>query len=537
MAASPIFSELSDQFLRCKICFQDIDKPKILPCLHSFCNDCVTKLISTEQREVQCPVCNHHTPLYDHNGVYIIRDNYFIVTLIETRSMLRKIRDGETDITCTCCSSKNNATSYCLSCKDMLCTECVEAHGRLKVFHDHDSVTLDDLRSGRYTDCLVQRGNVSTCDVHGGEVTRFYCRTCEKPICRDCTVLDHKEPIHRYCKIADAVTEYREAFKKMLAQVKTKISLVSDALKAVSKSEQEILEGKETALNKIRTEAQKRHDDIDHMRTTLERDTNSLAAIKETQLSDLKKSLDVELLKLRSSYEFTDIVLKMGSDRDILSGKSQIESRLKELADTCIEAKLDIDTAVKFIVNYDHTDPLGTVVDDSGTAVDGPSDSDCPQYFCKLLFEFGKQGSGVGEFRDPEGVAVTKSGDIVVADKGNGRIQIFDALGHYKFQSPPHMFKTPTDVTVNPDDHFVVIDYGERCIKITSIDKCHHKFVRVTPTTQRVRSMTYFGITFTALPLTVLATSSRQALVTKRRKFEYLHRMVLKLAVSARRTC
>ncbi|XP_077998236.1 E3 ubiquitin-protein ligase TRIM71-like [Glandiceps talaboti] len=474
MAASPIFSEISEQFLRCKICFKDFNTPKLLPCLHSFCKECLEGLIHPENRSLDCPVCKHHLSLYDNqNGVDGLRDNDFISSLTETMGMLKKIRNREGAIVCTCCSTENDATSYCLTCADLLCSDCIGAHTRLKVFKGHDSMSLDELRSGKYTECLLQHKEPSKCEVHDGEMMRFYCRTCEKPICRDCTVLDHKEPGHKYCRLTDAVTACRAALKKMLAEVRMKISLVTDALKSVSKSGQEIARGKEAAVEKIRTEAQKRQDDIVQMRMTLERETNTLSAIKEKQLSDLKDSLDLVLLKLNSSFEFTETVLKMGSDRDILSGKSQIETRLKELTDTCVEAKLDIDTAVKFIVNYDHTDPLGTVVDDSGTVVDGPTDSDVSKHFCKFLFEFGKRGSGPGEFCDPEGVAVTKSGDIVVADKGNCRIQVFDKFGSYKYQSPEQMFKTPTDVTVNADNHFVTVDYGERSIKTTSIDRCH----------------------------------------------------------------
>lgn len=43
----------------------------------------------------------------------------------------------------------------------------------------------------------------------------------------------------------------------------------------------------------------------------------------------------------------------------------------------------------------------------------------------KVLTEFGSKGTGNGEFEEPAGVAVDRKGYIVVADKGNHRIQIF----------------------------------------------------------------------------------------------------------------
>ena len=45
------------------------------------------------------------------------------------------------------------------------------------------------------------------------------------------------------------------------------------------------------------------------------------------------------------------------------------------------------------------------------------------------LLIFGSRGSGDGQFLSPTGVAVAASGDIVVADSDNDRIQVFDGAG------------------------------------------------------------------------------------------------------------
>jgi NHL repeat len=42
------------------------------------------------------------------------------------------------------------------------------------------------------------------------------------------------------------------------------------------------------------------------------------------------------------------------------------------------------------------------------------------------LLTFGSQGSGDGQFILPDGVAVDRAGNIVVADTDNFRIQVFD---------------------------------------------------------------------------------------------------------------
>src|SRR3990172_6837842 len=48
-----------------------------------------------------------------------------------------------------------------------------------------------------------------------------------------------------------------------------------------------------------------------------------------------------------------------------------------------------------------------------------------------FLFKFGTDGSGDGEFADPQGVAVDSTGNIYVADTDNDRIQKFNSNGNF----------------------------------------------------------------------------------------------------------
>jgi peptidylamidoglycolate lyase len=53
----------------------------------------------------------------------------------------------------------------------------------------------------------------------------------------------------------------------------------------------------------------------------------------------------------------------------------------------------------------------------------------------KWLREWGKKGSGEGEFSNPHGlVFVPGSSDVLVADRENSRLQLFDRVGKFKLQ-------------------------------------------------------------------------------------------------------
>lgn len=48
------------------------------------------------------------------------------------------------------------------------------------------------------------------------------------------------------------------------------------------------------------------------------------------------------------------------------------------------------------------------------------------------LMNWGQKGSAPGQFDGVSGIAIDRTGDVYVADKGNRRIQVFDGQGHYK---------------------------------------------------------------------------------------------------------
>ena len=52
----------------------------------------------------------------------------------------------------------------------------------------------------------------------------------------------------------------------------------------------------------------------------------------------------------------------------------------------------------------------------------------------KWLKSFGEPGSGPGQFNTPHSIAADADGNIYVADRGNGRIQVFDGEGKFERQ-------------------------------------------------------------------------------------------------------
>jgi virginiamycin B lyase len=74
----------------------------------------------------------------------------------------------------------------------------------------------------------------------------------------------------------------------------------------------------------------------------------------------------------------------------------------------------------------------------------------------KFIKQWGKEGSGPGEFYVPHGIAMDSQGRLFVADRGNNRLQIFDQEG--KFLAEWKQFGKPVDVFVDKNDTIYVTD-------------------------------------------------------------------------------
>jgi sugar lactone lactonase YvrE len=81
----------------------------------------------------------------------------------------------------------------------------------------------------------------------------------------------------------------------------------------------------------------------------------------------------------------------------------------------------------------------------------------------------GSPGSNAGELREPNGLAVDSKGNVYVADTGNHRVQKLSADGRFiaEWRGPAPGFYGPRDIWITPDDFVYVVDQGRsRIVKL-----------------------------------------------------------------------
>ncbi|XP_021341500.1 tripartite motif-containing protein 2-like [Mizuhopecten yessoensis] len=87
VSAMSLRTQIQEDYLTCAICFSPFDRPKALPCIHTFCLDCLRDFVTSRGYEnsgkFPCPVCREEATL-PSEGVSGFPDNYYITSLKDT---------------------------------------------------------------------------------------------------------------------------------------------------------------------------------------------------------------------------------------------------------------------------------------------------------------------------------------------------------------------------------------------------------------------------------------------------------------------
>jgi DNA-binding beta-propeller fold protein YncE len=117
--------------------------------------------------------------------------------------------------------------------------------------------------------------------------------------------------------------------------------------------------------------------------------------------------------------------------------------------------------------------PRGMTVDRSGNVLVADSNNGRVQKFSPsgmFLGVIGTKGDGLGEFREPCGVAVDSSGNIYVAETANQRVQKLMPDGTFvaEWKGPEPGFYGPIDISIGADNNVYVVDEGH--VRIVKLD-------------------------------------------------------------------
>ena len=332
-SSSPGLLKLEEQ-LTCPVCLDHYTNPKTLPCLHSFCQDCLEGLPLDKKNEtyyLSCPTCRHCTELPEEGaGAFPVA--FTLNNLKEIYGLMKKVADPQ-QVTCDNCTTAN-ATGYCKDCSKFFCTECISMHKKWADFSNHELTSLDEVTASiSSTSQLLapaKQEATLTCSVPGhDEPLKYYCDTCDESICRDCIMLAHLG--HKYNLIANSFTKHREALEKSLNPVKGKIEGLKKVLSALAEREGEIRERGEGVLKEIHEMVEEMMNVLRESERKLTEQAKRVTDAKLKVLSEQTKSAEMSLSVLEDVSDYVEQSLKTGSPQQVLRSKKQMMERMSEV--------------------------------------------------------------------------------------------------------------------------------------------------------------------------------------------------------------
>ena len=267
--SSPGLKLKLEEQLTCPVCLDHFTNPKILPCHHSFCQDCLEGLPLDKKNEtyhLSCPTCRHETEVPEE-GVGSFPVAFTLNSLKEMYSLTKKTAD-------------------------------------------------------------LSNPQEATCSDHGKPLELF-CETCNTIICVTCQFRNHKH--HEYDLITDCYTKHCRKLRECLSPVEEKKEALKKVLFALAEREDEIRERGEGVLEEIHEMVEEMMNVLRESERKLTEQAKRVTDDKLKVLSEQTKSAEMSLNLLEDVEDYVEQSLKTGSPQQVLRSKKQMMERMSEV--------------------------------------------------------------------------------------------------------------------------------------------------------------------------------------------------------------
>ena len=317
--------------ITCSICHNHYNEPKVLPCYHYYCKECIYRLALRTglDKPFSCPECRLDATL-PQGGVDQLKTAFFVNRLKETHSKLGQVH-GKVEARCEMCSGVK-AEAFCRQCAMFICDKCVESHKRMKVFAGHKISCLDELKDGGAKEIVIQEPPLQRCKEHE-EPTKIYCFDCSCLICRDCTIKVHFGHNHEFIKIA--APGLKTNLLQQLNPLKEEKASLLHAMKEVQFTQSEVKAQGDSVSSVIKSLCEHLRQIIDNREQELLKETEKEVMYKLYCLSDQEKSLSIECAVLQNVIEYVEQCIRHSADDEVMCMYTEIENLIRREIEEC----------------------------------------------------------------------------------------------------------------------------------------------------------------------------------------------------------
>ena len=312
--------------LSCPICYELYKKPKYLPCYHSYCEECLVKLVV--QSNITCPECRK-TSVVPSGGVKQLPNNFFINRLLDEVALKRKV-EGEEEAKCDQCTRNDPVKALCLDCGEFLCNHCLEHHKYSKEYQNHNMMPLNEVRSKKEGITIKPKPKFALCPKHELELN-FYCETCDQLVCHYCIMKDHLK--HDHDTVKEMAIKHRKELDKIMEPVEKMVEGLSVAHKKVSNMRDKIGAQADDIDEEIDRYYEELHRRLQQQRDELKKELHEACRQKKKEVTLQLEQMEHTKAELESIKELNG-AMKNGSDQEALLMKEHVVDDVKRISDS-----------------------------------------------------------------------------------------------------------------------------------------------------------------------------------------------------------
>lgn len=110
---------VKEDYLECSLCLERLQKPKLLPCFHTFCQDCLLRYLDSEKADfINCPKCRKRLKLTPED-VPKLQTNFYLLPYLDSKEKQERQQcpvHPEEHVRYLCVSCGNGEEAVCCQC-------------------------------------------------------------------------------------------------------------------------------------------------------------------------------------------------------------------------------------------------------------------------------------------------------------------------------------------------------------------------------------------------------------------------------------
>ncbi|XP_070548123.1 tripartite motif-containing protein 2-like [Ptychodera flava] len=471
------------RFLDCPQCDNRYRVPKMLPCFHTFCKQCLTKM--SDSKSITCPLCKDKHSLEDME-VDDLQNNTFILDLID---FFMHAANEPPELLCRICTNAQSQ-SYCATCQILFCGDCKVLHASLPVTesHNHGLMTSDDFRKKVLKTSPFTRA--VTCPEHFGEDMTLYCVSCHVPVCSECVHTKHFHVDSSPMEISTIIDGTLLKLRDVYGSTRTTVNQ-HKVLREIVKNESEVNDSKRQILiTEIESEANSASDRVKGLEGDLRRQESQLMQQLERRYNERKSvigkqrnEVNAALVKVTKSIEMAESLNDQINEAAFLLMTNQAFAEWRNLLFVDIEGGNSNKPPIIFSQQVnpplcdERTGVLGMIKTSDVLRKKGTN----PNKMAFATFDVdGVAIFGRNMLTDPSDVVVLPDEKIVVIDKGKQQVAMLDRNGVFLqpirngvFLQPisqPVPFK-PACIALLGNDKLLITDPANQCIHRLNVER------------------------------------------------------------------